>query len=1090
LQNLHFLLDFICTSDTYGAEKSFTFSIRLYHPLICTSDTYGAEESLYQQIAKALWQLQMKGDIENALGNTDVWNGVPANSRHDSQIQLANPPRIRPTTAQPTTSKTKRAAFARRETARQVTNRPAPTQSQASGQSQIAPGRIYSNKMNRATARGYGSSLTKLIASKIKFNPSPQPKLPSNPTIDSILGPIAQGSNNQLPSNFIPAPPQLTVNVGKAKSTPLFPENTKPPQPTIAQEDKNNPVFVIRQTEKSDVPLTAFSVVVPNAEQQPASFRIANKEVKNNQLNDKNGIEDKSGFGNDFKDFEINDAPQVIVEEAQRTSKPDVVKKQKIDSKHKRVETETKTVVIKPTPGHQMLPPSRSDISIGNTPTINQHNSASKPAVLGAEIAIQQIAKPEIKAVKSIQFSEPIQDVTKISQSANIPETIRPRTKGLPVHVPSEPSILTTKQPHKITTKPIKAKVPVGSVLEPRQGRPRGSVRSTRPTDGSISQSGKGFSLSRGSTRGRGRNPSSRKTPPWATKKNTEAIVKQISPTQSSSISSTKKESNQSPVINTAQFARRGGSRRVVVNRESTNRIKATRPETHIVSKTENVAASTVVLPARSANQPLTSTTKSPVTTLKPIKAEVPKGSALNPRQGNSRRSFGDTRSTGVGRLPSSGGFSLSKGSGRGSRRNKSGRRTPPWATNKNNKATDKEVSSTQFTSMSSIKKETNQMPAIDTAQFSKRGGSKRVVVSGGNSNNVRTTNPQSGISIKTEINNQITPSSTLTTKAPTITSEPVKEEVPKGLALQPQHGSSRGSFSSNRPTGRGISRSGGGFSLSRGSGRGSRRNTSGGPASMRNVHIPKRSSPPWATNRNTETTTNNISPTQSTSMSSTTTEKNQIPVMNTAQFSRQGGSKRVVVNRGNTNNPGHVDERRGGGIVIPVTDEKVSLPLEDPSRGFQNIENEEISSSVISLNSEIPSEKGSSVITTTATPQNETTQPIATTQEQLYQRPVINTAQFARRGGPRRVVVNRGNTNNLRNDVARSEVEIVQTAVAADNDVPQSPGNVITLNSDTRAENSLSTSTAITNEGPSAVATTPAVATTRRSRRLRPGSE
>ncbi|XP_048736694.2 proteoglycan 4-like [Ostrea edulis] len=1116
-----------------------TLGALIFVSVITESHTYGAEESVYQQIAKALWQLQMKGDIEKALGNTDVWSSVQGNAPSDSRIHLADAPKMRPTTVQPITAKTKRAAFARRETTRQVTNRPAPTISQAMGQDQIAPGSIYTNKINRATARGYGSSLTKLIASKIKFNPAPEPKVHSNPTIDSILGPIAQGSNNRLPSNFIPIPPTLTINVAKVKNTPMpsIPKNTKSPQPTFDPEVKSNPVLMIHQIKKSDVPSPSFSV--DNTGQQPASFRFTNKEVKNNQLNDKGGNVDKSGFVNDFKDFEINDAPQVIVEQALTTSKPVVVKKQDADSKHKGMEI--KTAVIKPIP-HKHSLPSKSDILIDDIPVVNQHKSDSRPAVLGAEITRQEITKPEIQIVNGIQRLEPFHtphNVTRSLQSVNISETNGTSTKDLPVHAPTfttEPSTLTTKEPPKTTTQPFKADIPRGSPWESRSGNSRGSFRNTRPTGRGIRPSGRGFSLSRGSRRGSRTNtiggPASRRTvnipkrplPPWATDKNSETTTKKISSTQSTTMPSTKKEENQLPAMNTAQFARRGGSKRVVVNRGNTNNVKTTNPRRDIVTVTETNGTSTMDLPARSPDlisEPSTLTTKKPATsTTEPNNAEVPRKAPLEPRSGSSGGSFRNTRPTGRGIRPSGRGFSLSRGSRRGSRTNTIGspasRRTvnipkrplPSWATDKNSETTTKKISSTQSTTMPSTKKEKTQLPEMNTAQFARRGGSKHVVVNSGDTDNIRPTNPRREIvTVKESIGKSTvdlsarspdlrTEPSTLTTKEPaTITSEPIKAEVSRQSPWEPRSGSSKGSFRNTRPTGRGIRPSGRGFSLSRGSRRGSRTNTIGGPASRRTVNISKRPLPPWATDKNSETTTKKISSTQSTTMPSTTKEENQLPAMNTAQFARRGGSKRVVVNRGSSNNPKSVDSRRGGGIVISMPNERLpfttSSTADEPMGASQNTENEQISPSVILQNSEISTGISSSSVTTTTTTQIWTTQSSirATTDEQRHQGPAMNTAQFARRGGSRRVLVNRGNTSNMGNITPRSEVELVQTVIATNNDVLQSPDRVMSLNSETSSRSTSRSSTASTTTvQPPATITTPTVATTRRVRMFRPG--
>lgn len=216
---------------------------------------------MYEQIAKALWQLQMKGDINKALQNTDIWNRPTQNNSPRSlqgnlnrqgdglvvrelilddnispthtRVRTTSDPSLMlgSTHVQPSTTKEKRTAFARRATERQITLQ-TPTIAQTE-QATIAPERVYSNKMNRNTAKGYGSSLTKLIADKIKFDPPSEPALPSNPVIDSILGPLVDQGGNMLTSNFLPLPSTTSGIVPNTASSQKTTVQMKEKQRTV-----------------------------------------------------------------------------------------------------------------------------------------------------------------------------------------------------------------------------------------------------------------------------------------------------------------------------------------------------------------------------------------------------------------------------------------------------------------------------------------------------------------------------------------------------------------------------------------------------------------------------------------------------------------------------------------------------------------------------------------------------------------------------------------------------------------------------------------------------------------------------------------
>lgn len=519
---------------------------------------------MYEQIAKALWQLQMKGDINKALQNTDIWNRPTQNNSPRSHQGNLNrqgdglvvrelilddnisPTHIRvrttshpslllgPTHIQPSTTKDRRTAFARRATERQITLH-TPTTAQTE-QATVAPERVYSNKMNRNTAKGYGSSLTKLIADKIKFDPPQEPALPSNPVIDSILGPLVNQGGNVLPSNFLPLPSTTTgivPNTGNSQKTTV---QMKEKQRTVlAKPVKSTPVVVFPENGGQQVPSPSFSIVAPSLGQNPASFRFSNKEVSSNQLQDKNNRGQNPGFDN-LKDMELNDVSQVIVDQAAPVSvKPDNVKKPEIvkvqEQKKENSQVDPQTVMDPTQPDitktmdqsvqtHQQTPTksgdmprttterilstkpdeagkhretpnkvevSRSDVAIDNNPSNNQRVWQE------ATIRNSEIQRPEVQVVQSVlpALSGTSEDVLTTPQTTDTTDTqtdLPMQDLDFTTEVPTSTVSVTTQDPTTTTEAPV------------RVGISRGSPRGTRPGSSSISRGS--FRGVRPSTRG------------------------------------------------------------------------------------------------------------------------------------------------------------------------------------------------------------------------------------------------------------------------------------------------------------------------------------------------------------------------------------------------------------------------------------------------------------------------------------------------------------------------------------------------------------------------------------------------------------
>lgn len=429
---------------------------------ILFTDCYGASDSMYEQIAKALWQLQMKGDINKALQNTDIWNrptqnnsprSLPRNlnrqgdglvvrelvlddniSPTNIRVRTTNDPSsiLGPTHVQPSTNKEKQTAFARRATERQITLH-APTIAQTE-QATIAPERVYSNKMDRNKVKGYGSSLTKLIANKIKFDPTPGPALPSNPVIDSILAPLLNERGNELPSNFLPLPSTtsgVVPNTGSSQGTTV---QIKEKQRTVlAKPVKSTPVVVFPENEGQQVPSPSFSIVAPSLGQNPASFRFSNKEVSSNQLQDKNNKGQNPGFDN-FKDMELNDVSQVIVDQAASVSvkpdnvrKPEIVKEQQQKKENNKVDPKT---IINP-PQHDntnKVQVSGSEIAMDNIPSNKQR------AWQESSIRNNEIQRPDVQVVQSAlpALSETSEDAHTTPQTIDTTDAQTDVTKAAP----------------------------------------------------------------------------------------------------------------------------------------------------------------------------------------------------------------------------------------------------------------------------------------------------------------------------------------------------------------------------------------------------------------------------------------------------------------------------------------------------------------------------------------------------------------------------------------------------------------------------------------------------------------------------------
>ncbi|XP_062588176.1 mucin-2-like [Saccostrea cucullata] len=727
--------------------------------IIPETSCYGGEESVYQQIEKALWQLQMKGDIHRALGKTEVWNSnIPRNAplnppRH--VIQLADTRVMGPTTIKPTTNKIKRAAFARRAIARQVTSHHTPPISQPQNQDKISPDRIYSNKMNRNTARGYGSSLTKLIAKKIKFSPPPEPKLSSEQNIDRILGQISQNRNSNIPKNFIPFPSPPNINIPKIISTPqpVVKNSFKPSQSAFARKGNRIPVIVIQQTKKSDLPSPTFSIVAPSLGRSPSSFRFSNKEVSNNQLNDKNVFEDTPGFGNEFKDFEINDVPQIIVEKTPTTSSSIIVKEQDIAQKSSQKSlVNTKSAIRPPPPvnipnkfitqtvstgqptistegpsktqsiganqdqSHSLskvkqasiakdieismdTPVSRSDIAIKDTPL---KSLQSRPNVQAAGIIKQEIEKPQIQVVQ-VQQLRPIS----VSQAVNTkpkPVDITKSDKAKDEEFPVDPSTSrftdqTTKTTTTTTTtvKPVKVSISSGPSQGLRQGSrgiSRGSFRGIRPNGRGVRPIGREVPVSRGSTRGRQPTGPGRSVP-----------VRSINiPTTPSSVS------------------------------ENKIHILETPAEIIPVDVTDSPSELTTGL-----------ITNPTTTTAKPITEIKSKDSSQEPQEGMtrdfSRGSFRGIRKNSRGVRPNGSKGPVLRGSSRGIRRNIIGvsrnsiniPKQLSLPTLAKTEINSKSVTTQTSTTPSTTESTTRQPPVMETAQFARRRRPGRVVVSRGN---------------------------------------------------------------------------------------------------------------------------------------------------------------------------------------------------------------------------------------------------------------------------------------------------------------------------------------------------------------------
>uniref|UniRef100_K1QF32 Uncharacterized protein n=1 Tax=Magallana gigas TaxID=29159 RepID=K1QF32_MAGGI len=484
---------------------------------------------MYEQIAKALWQLQMKGDINKALQNTDIWNrptqnnsprSLPRNlnrqgdglvvrelvldnniSPTNIRVRTTNDPSsiLGPTHVQPSTTKEKQTAFARRATERQITLQ-APTIAQTE-QATIAPERVYSNKMDRNKVKGYGSSLTKLIANKIKFDPTPGPALPSNPVIDSILGPLLNERGNELPSNFLPLPSTTSGVVPNTGSSQRTTVQIKEKQRTVlAKPVKSTPVVVFPENGGQQVPSPSFSIVAPSLGQNPASFRFSNKEVSSNQLQDKNNKGQNPGFDN-FKDMELNDVSQVIVDQAASVSvkpdnvrKPEIVKEQQQKKENNKVDPKT---IINP-PQHDntnKVQVSGSEIAMDNIPSNKQR------AWQESSIRNNEIQRPDVQVVQSAlpALSETSQDAHTTPQTNDTTDAQTDVTKAAPKST--------------MTESPVHVGISRGS---PRGSRPvsssvtRGSFSGVRPSARGTPTVGRGtqpggrgsFSPSRGSPRG------------------------------------------------------------------------------------------------------------------------------------------------------------------------------------------------------------------------------------------------------------------------------------------------------------------------------------------------------------------------------------------------------------------------------------------------------------------------------------------------------------------------------------------------------------------------------------------------------------
>nr|XP_022335013.1 flocculation protein FLO11-like [Crassostrea virginica] len=654
--------------------------------------SYGAEGGVYQQLAKALWQLQMKGDINTALQHTEIWTeptpslrpGVvprglvrpgglvvrpididerlaippqghlntpdpskshsqPAGNFHKIKIRpgglqvrpihveehmVVSPPQIkvqpdpviRPIQSLAMPATDRQVAFARRSSQRQVTLRPVTEVPEK----EIAPERIYSNKMDRGTAKGYGSSLTKLIAKKIKFDPTPEPDRPSNPIIDSILGPVAQLGSPVLPGNFVPLPSTPKVPQ-RAQNTPATRAHmgVNIQRPVVGIPVEKSPLIVLQQDRQTNVPSPSFSIVTSERRQRPSSFRFNNKEINSNQVQDKNSKIENSGFEN-FKDVEINDGSQVIVDQQPTlpTVKPIVAKEQVVEKsqglnverarvetiKDKKPQQPVKAVPVPLKPKQTLVKPnaikvnkvvvSRSDVAIDNSPA-KEH-----VGVQGATVTRIELQRPQIKAVQS----DPVLTATREDVITSTQATGKDQTFEVQTDAPIESIDLTTEEPTfstaeqtstmwstpTTTTTTVAPAVRVGiSRGSPRGRRPTESFRGIRPSSRGRRPTNRGFSsVSRGPSRGvrpigvRSQRPVvltpeniPEGTPPTFTSFNDD-VTTTLSPTTHpvKTEATTRPPPRQVPAMDTAQFARRARPGRVVVSttnnqnpRQSTN---------------------------------------------------------------------------------------------------------------------------------------------------------------------------------------------------------------------------------------------------------------------------------------------------------------------------------------------------------------------------------------------------------------------------------------------------------------------------------------------------------------------------------------
>ena len=659
---------------------------------------------MYQQLAKALWQLQMKGDINTALQHTEIWTeptpslrpavvprglvrpgglvvrpididerlaippqghlntpdpsksrSQPAGNFHKIKIRpgglqvrpihveehmVVSPPQIKvqpdpvigPTQSLAMPATDRQVAFARRSSQRQVSLRPVTEVPEK----EIAPERIYSNKMDRGTAKGYGSSLTKLIAKKIKFDPTPEPDRPSNPIIDSILGPVAQLGSPVLPGNFVPL--QSTSEVPrKAQNTPVtkapmgvnipmgenIPMGVNIQRPVVTMPVEKSPVIVLQQDRQTNVPSPSFSIVTSGRRQRPSSFRFNNKEVNSNQVQDKNSKVENSGFEN-FKDLEINDASQIIVDQQPTLPivKPIVAIEQVVEKsqgmnverargetiKDKKPQQPVKAVPVPLKPKQTLVKPnankvnkvmvSRSDVAIDNSPA-KEH-----VGVQAATVTRIELQRPQIKAVQSGPvLTATWEDVTTSTQAPGKDQTFNGQTdapiesvdlttEGLTFSTTEQTSTMWSTPTTTTTTAAPVVRVGI-SRDSPRGRRPTESFRGIRPSSRGRRPSSRGFSsVSSGPSRGvrpigvRPQRPVvltpeklPEGTPPTFTSFNDD-VTTTLSPTTrpAKTEATTRPPPRHVPAMDTAQFARRARPGRVVVSttnnqnpRQSTN---------------------------------------------------------------------------------------------------------------------------------------------------------------------------------------------------------------------------------------------------------------------------------------------------------------------------------------------------------------------------------------------------------------------------------------------------------------------------------------------------------------------------------------